>query len=284
LILQMQKMDMLRSCGENGYIALENVAVKLARKDVGAAVQWALQLPEGLRDSALYYVAHACADKDPAAAAQLALQMIGQNSVSEYIETEIGGFRKPTEDEIRMGERNRALSDVVERWARKDLDAAMEWAEQLPAETSETALRAIVKSQVAVMIEDGANLGETLAAIAELPADLQPAAVEQLVVAWKRESSDQSMRADLANWIKQQQSGAIKDNIIDRYCLCDVNMDDLPFAMELACQIENNENRAKQIRNVFKDWLRWDHRAARRWLDNSLLPDNVKADLLKQPE
>jgi hypothetical protein len=63
-----------------------------------------------------------------------------------------------------------------------------------------------------------------------------------------------------------------------------VNVYDLPFGMELACQMENEQNRAIQIQNAFKSWASWDPKSARQWLEKSSLPNDVKADLLKQLE
>jgi hypothetical protein len=272
------------AASQTGSLANELLAhtlSKWAQKDLAGATAYVTGLPEGsLKTSAIFSMALAISSDDPAAAVTLINQM-------------------PVSDE-----QNSALSRLGMNLYNNDPKLALNWANQ----QSDPGIRANILSGIieemrvndsqgaislAQSMPDGHTKSQTINQILEEYArsDLQGA------VTWAKSQPDPKMGATawpilIQNMAESDPRGAltlaqsipdqqIRNNSIVRMT-SDLFRDDPQTAMQMTASIPDPVAQTDQQQSFAAQWLTIDPAAATQWINNSALPQAIKARLLKQ--
>ena len=254
-----------------------SVAVQLASEGHSKAIEWAKNLPPEDQAGILPNIAIFWAQNDARAAGDYILTLPENES------------------------RTRAIGHVVGRWAQLEPEAALAWAAEIPSAsereaaarnavnelhhyTPESAMRWIdlvenpekradisreIVSRWAQV--DGAAAAQWVASSAE--ANANPEAYYAVARQWAFVQPEAT-----EEWMAALPVGAHRDSAIDAY-VSSMDGYDPGLATQWAATIQDPQNQARATSSAFRRWMQKDAEAARAWLEQTPLPDSVRADL-----
>jgi RNA polymerase sigma factor (sigma-70 family) len=257
------------------------MAKSWAERDLGAALAWATNLPEGRpRSGALGPVLRRWARKDPAAAAEFALQLPSPSGPLD------------------------PLPDVLGTWAGEDSQAALDWAVALPeGSRRDAAVRSVLGSL---------DPSQAAPYISQMPpSQLQSQAASDVAYRWAIADAEGA-----AQWVQDLPEGSARQtaakSLLRGWCLDsetsapDTWIEGLPagptqsaaarafvlyageaepaLAAHWVSAFSNEQERDAQIERIGRAWLQSDPAPARTWLQGTPLPAEEKQKLLGQSD
>ncbi|MGB0774225.1 MAG: hypothetical protein ACPGUY_00165, partial [Akkermansiaceae bacterium] len=295
---------------------LSNLMQSLSYKNPNRALEIYEQLPYSPVNAHYYSsILSNIAKNEPEKAMQLALQKTTTGSSSDHLRSVISTISSQDPelaasylDSIKNEKhRNHIISYTAKNWGQRDPDAALAWANKLPAEDQKRALQTIVPSiasqnpeRAGQLLNDLMNNGDaglsnytsTASSVAStwgnidpaaasvwvnnLPdGEVQSAAVKSLISNWVKRDSDQA-----GKWLDTFPDGDTRDSGVAS--LVSVLDDrDPETAFSWANTISKDQSRIDRLRQVISQWKHREPEKARSAIDNANLTDTERARLLK---
>jgi len=260
--------------------ALNAVATAWGEQDALSAENWARQLPEGdERNGALLSIAREVTRDNPIAALSMAVELPQSAARDEF------------------------LMHSAAEWATTDSKKAIEWGKKI----EDADLRALLLGATATAAAGSdAPMAATLAAQSLPPGRAQDDADVSIVQHWVQKEPEQA-----AGWVTAFPPGTLRDTALDALVKLWADKDlteagkwvntltpgagsDIAIAAyvekvsvqfpemaaEWANEIRDAKLRQQRLENLAESWLQSDPPAARQWLAQSNLPQEVKTRLL----
>lgn len=258
-----------------------SIAKGWARLNPEAALGWAQGLEGRGRGEAISSVFDALLEKDPA----LAVQKMGTLSAEDLKES-------------------RVVTNLADKWAKKDWAATEAWMNTLPVDQQDVArgqaLRSLAEVDVAAAAQKVAQLpaGElkdgVVSSVARAMAVENPSGAADWVLKNASESSlADSVNGIMSNWVRRDTEGAkgwvnalpdgkAKINAIMDYARMTPSKDygeTLSMVSGAKVDAESRDDRRQQymaMSDTYRKWSNEDANAAKNWADNSGLSDRQK--------
>ena len=269
-----REFAMMGGPGGGGQNGASMIASEWAKQDPQAALAWASSLNGDDKNRAMTSVIREVAMNDPKAAAELAKSM------------------DPSE-------RGDAYSSIARSYGAKNFDEAEAWVKSLPTDQQGEAMASAIAGLAqdnpqlaltkAMGMADGddktrairnsleslskTNPTQALAEIAKLDADAQRRSIEPVI-----SNMVVSDPVGAETYVKSLQAGPVRDNAVS--ALVRGSTGDPATLMPLAATIEDEGDRNRTMGMASMKWAREDETAAKSYVENSALPDNVKQRLL----
>ena len=283
-----------------------------ARQDQADALAYAQNLPSGSeRVTAMTSVLNVMAAHDPKAAFALIDQLPQGQAQIEVINSIAGGLAQTdpqaavtfaVQNLTAQGQLNIFMQNMANDWAGKDLNAAKNFWQNVPAgPTRDSFLEGLVSAMTENSTPDAA------AFISGLPSQEQRQAIGPLMNRWSADDPEsaakwvanlndpkaQSAASQdlLVGWAHSDPAranewlGALPDNqnrqFLAQTFVSYIAMDRPELAAPWAASLTDVDERNKAIQKVAKFWLEADSDSAKAWLVTTSLPDNLKQMLLQ---
>lgn len=269
-----------QSPGATRQESLDLIATTWAGHDFNAAVAWARQLPEpDDQQNSLIAIAYETARSAPLEAMKLAVGLPPSESRDDLLTHAANQWagNEPRTAAAWVSQiqdqdlRERLLASVVTTWSDQNAVEAAEFGLKSvsPGEQQDRLIVGVVQRWAQTEPRQAADW------VARFPEGaLRDTAIENLVSLWVDRSFEQA-----GDWLNGLAPGAVRDvgvsALVSRT---------LPIAPDVAAEwvgeIGDADRRANQMENVAEAWLATDAAAARAWITQSPLPDEVKTRLL----
>jgi hypothetical protein len=262
--------------------ASRSVAIGWANQNLSEAANWVRGWPEDQKETGLLAVAYEAVRTSPKDALWLASEL------------------KPT------ASRDSLITHAVREWAAQDPEAPLAWAEKMESsslkdqvyasaalslsETDPTAAANLAVEKV----QPGGRQDDTVVSIVQRWAQSDPehaadwvakfpegrmgnAAIENLVQIWAEKAPDKARE-----WLTGLAEGPLRDAGVAAYAH-KLAVGQPQTALNWAAKITDADLRSREIESLAQMWLRSDHNAASKWVQNASVSEEIKSRLLKAP-
>jgi hypothetical protein len=291
---------------EDRAAVLGEIARVWAETDIEAAARWFQELPPGIvSDEGVNALCTGLAEVAPAFAAEFiaglppgAERAVGMGALARvWAHRDIDGALAWTKG-LKGEERSCALRTIFPLWAESDVQAALSYARTMePKDVVSDVLSALASADpesAAAFIDElppELRWEMTTLSIVNAWTEVDPRAaaawVETIPEGELRNDALQSVAISLASydrsvlegWISGLPAGASRDSAITAFVHCTASRDP-GAAAGWAARIDDPSLRIARLEQVGRHWLGIDPVAARQWILNSALPDDMKTQLL----
>ena len=256
--------------------AVPLLAETWAKTDTQGALKWANSLPDGFaREGALHDIYFTWVHLDPAGISSTVTKLAPGDT------------------------RNALIINVAGDWAAQDPAKAVAWAEALPQDADRTlALSTIAESWADVDPAAAAAFALKLA-----PAELKLQAMSAVLERWATQDphqaflwishcSDETLQGPglarvlsvgtpvspelSGQWVDQLAAGPVRESAIGSYVdsVCLWNPE---AGAHLALKTVDPVARENRVERCVRQWLAWDPKGAKKWLNQTSFPEEVKA-------
>ena len=294
--------------------AIRSVAPAYARKDIHAAVNDVMKMTPGrARNEAIPLIAETWARTDTQGALKWAKSLpdgfAREGAVRDiyftWVHLDPAGISSTVTNLAPGDTRNALIINVAGDWAAQDPAKAVAWAEALPQEAD----RALALSTIAESWADVDPAAAAAFALKLSPSTLKQQAMSAVLERWATQDphqaflwishcSDETLRGpglarvlsvatpvspDLSGqWVDQLAAGPVRESAIGSYVdsVCLWNPE---AGVRLALKTVDPVARENRVERCVRQWLAWDPAGARKWLDQTNFPGEVKTRWLEEP-
>ena len=265
--------------GDARQAVIDAVATVWATLNVGDAIAWARDLPEDRRAGPLLKIANEALANDPHQALELAVALPSSDARNELIARAASEWAGHDPQQIASWAEN-----ISDQHLREDVisKVAVTWGESDPAKAAELAILQLSdgkpKNDAVIGIVQRwvqTKPSDAAAWVSNFPeGDLRETAAREVANLWTDRNA-----ADAGKWVNDLPPGKSKDAAVNTY-VQKIAVALPEAAAQWAATIPELDLREREMLAVAESWLAKDPQAARRWIQNSTLPNESKEKLL----